>query len=206
MDRRAHWERVYASHRSSEVSWYQPEPEPSLRQLRQAGLSQASSVIDIGGGDSRLVDRLLAEGLRSVTVLDVSETALDRARARLGPAAAHVTWIRADVVSDEWTIPPVDFWHDRAVFHFLTEPDDRRRYVARMLAAVKPGGYIVLAPFAADGPTRCSGLPVVRYSADTLAATLGAPFQLEHSEIEDHHTPAGGIQRFQWCAFAGAFP
>jgi SAM-dependent methyltransferase len=196
--RQAHWNRVYETRPTAELSWYQEQPEPSWRWLRAAGLSRHQSVIDIGGGDSRLVDRLLDEGIERIAILDISSTGLARARARLGARADRVTWIHADVTSDEWTTPPVDIWHDRAVFHFLVDEQDRRRYVDRMRAALKPGGHAIIATFAADGPTRCSGLPVVRYAAPDLVTTVGHPFRCVGDAIEDHRTPGGTIQRFQW--------
>lgn len=147
------------------------------------------------------MDRLLELGLSCVTVLDISVAALERARARLGDAAARVRWIAADVAGSDWQVPPVDLWHDRAVFHFLTEPAARRRYADRLAATLKPGGAAVLATFALDGPRKCSGLDVCRYSSETLSAELGAAFVLELSEREEHTTPSGAIQAFQWSVF-----
>jgi methyltransferase family protein len=153
-------------------------------------------VIDIGGGASRLVDRLLDRGVRCLTVLDISGAALARAWSRLPDAP--VTWIEADVTGP-WTAVPADLWHDRAVFHFLTEPADRARYLDRLTEVLKPAGQAVIATFALEGPPRCSGLPVVRYSPDTLAAELGTSFQLEDAMRESHATPAGGTQEFWYC-------
>jgi hypothetical protein len=152
----------------------------------------------VGGGDSRLVDALLGSGISCVTVLDVASTALDRARQRLGPGADRVRWIQSDVADPGLTLAPVDLWHDRAVFHFLTDAHDRHRYVERLRATLKPGGSVVLATFALDGPRKCSGLPVVRYSSETLTQELGERFRLVTSEQEEHHTPGGGVQLFQW--------
>ena len=180
---------------SDAVSWWEASPETSLRLLRNAGLSPASRVIDVGGGDSRLVDALLDDGVAEVTVLDVSAAALERAQARLGERALTVRWVAADVTSD-WLDVPVDLWHDRAVFHFLTDADDRARYLAHLRRCVVPGGQVVLATFADDGPERCSGLPVARYSADALAALLGADFTLEERVRHAHATPTGGSQSF----------
>lgn len=153
-------------------------------------------MIDIGGGDSRLVDHLLARGLRCLTVLDVSHTALARARARVAPLAHHVSWIEADVTADTWPVPPVDIWHDRAVFHFLIEADDRAQYAARVRQAVMLGGSVIIGTFALDGPERCSGLPVRRYDAEGLCAELGDGFTLEETLTDAHRTPAGTVQSF----------
>jgi SAM-dependent methyltransferase len=155
-------------------------------------------VIDIGGGDSRLVDHLIARGVHCVTVVDISGAALRRAAARL--PAAPVTWIEADVTGP-WTAPPVDLWHDRAVFHFLTEAQDRSRYLDHLLNILKPGGQAVFATFALDGPSKCSGLPVMRYSAATLSAELGPTFRLVETLDDEHRTPSGGVQRFCYSRF-----
>jgi SAM-dependent methyltransferase len=163
-------------------------------------MTTRSRIIDIGGGDSRLVDRLLERGLHGVFVLDVSGAALARAQARLGEQQKRVMWIEADV-SGEWDVPVVDIWHDRAVFHFLTDSDDRQRYVAHMRRAVRPGGAVVMATFALDGPEKCSGLPVVRYSAETLNAELGSEFRVAESLDEAHHTPSGAVQSFCYTRF-----
>lgn len=157
-------------------------------------------MVDIGGGDSRLVDALLHRGLSCLTVLDVSSSALMRARARLGARQDAVRWIEADVTGD-WHIDHVDVWHDRAVFHFLTEPADRRRYVAKALEVVKPGGHVVVATFAADGPRKCSGLDVVRCSPESLTETFGTRFHLIESVQHRHVTPAGVVQPFTYVVF-----
>jgi SAM-dependent methyltransferase len=200
MNRKAHWDRVYATKASDAVSWFQPEPALSLRLLVAAGMTPESRVIDIGGGESRLVDRLIERGLRHMFVLDVSAAALARARTRLGIQGERVTWIEADVTG-EWEEPSVDIWHDRAVFHFLTEAEDRRRYLAHMRRAVRPGGAAVIATFALDGPDRCSGLPVVRYSPETLSTEIGREFRLSESLHEQHHTPSGTVQSFCYALF-----
>lgn len=173
----------------------------SLQFLDRAGLTPTSRVVDIGGGDSRLVDALVNLRLTHIAILDVSRTALDRARARLGPAASHVVWIAADVTDPHWQVEPVDIWHDRAVFHFLVDPEDRERYVERVKTTLKPGGALIIGTFALDGPSQCSGLPVARYSAEMLAATFGPSFTLIEQMHEQHHTPAGATQSFQWCRF-----
>jgi SAM-dependent methyltransferase len=200
MNREAHWDTVYRTKQSHEVSWFQQEPAQSLRLMAASGLSATSCVIDVGGGDSRLVDRLVDLGLTCVTVLDVSAAAIERARARLGSKGEHVRWLEADVTG-EWSVPPVDIWHDRAVFHFLIDPVDRHRYLAHLRATLKPGGSAIIATFSLDGPERCSGLPVRRYSPESLAAELGADFRLVESASELHSTPTGSTQSFQYSRF-----
>src|SRR5688572_29222154 len=190
-----HWNQVYETKPTDGVSWFQAVPVTSLTLLESTGLDAASCVIDVGGGDSRLVDSLLDLGLECITVLDISAAAIARAQDRLGARAARVHWIVADVTA-EWAAPTVDFWHDRAVFHFLVEQADRDRYVARLGQAVKPGGHAAIATFAPDGPTRCSGLPVMRYSSETLVQQLGHCFELVRSFTEPHVTPMGTTQSF----------
>lgn len=201
MDRREHWERVYTTRQPTEVSWYQPTPTRSLELLREAGAGPHTSLIDIGGGDSTLVDVVIAERFGAITVLDISGAALARARARLGERSRDVTWIEGDVTSA--TLPPgaFDVWHDRAVFHFLTGADDRARYATTAAAALKPSGTLIMATFAADGPMKCSGLDVMRYSAESLALALGGAFQLIRSFNDVHRTPSGGEQRFLYSVF-----
>ena len=196
MDRKAHWDGVYTTKPSAEVSWYQAEPTLSLALLREAGAGPTTTILDVGGGDSRLVDAALAEGLGRMTVLDLSGAALARARARLGTQADEVTWLEADVTQVELPARAFDIWHDRAVFHFLTTPEDRARYAAVVAAALRPGGTALLATFAPDGPTRCSGLEVARYTPEGLAAQLGDAFALVRGFGDLHHTPAGREQRF----------
>jgi SAM-dependent methyltransferase len=200
MSRATHWNGIYGTKSDLDVSWFEPRPDVSLRLMDAAGVTPATRVIDIGGGDSRLVDALLARGLRDVTVLDVSGAALDRARARLGPAASIPTWIEADVTSD-WKAAPVDIWHDRAVFHFLVDPHDRARYVERLREILEVGGTAIIATFAADGPTTCSGLPVARYSPDALSRELGDDLALVETVPHTHATPWGQSQSFQYSRF-----
>jgi SAM-dependent methyltransferase len=199
-NRGAHWENVYRTKGEREVSWFQETPSVSLELIRSTGATRRSAIVDIGGGASRLVDALVEEGHGSVTVLDLSESALAAAKARLGPAAARVTWIVADVV--RWRpLQRYDVWHDRAAFHFLTDAADRIAYVGCVREALQPGGHAIIATFALDGPERCSGLPVVRYDAASLGAVLGSAFNLVATRHHDHHTPAGGTQRFQFSVF-----
>jgi SAM-dependent methyltransferase len=197
MDRRAHWQRVYSTKSEREVSWFEAIPVVSLRMMEAAGLSTGTCVLDVGGGDSRLVDILAARGLVCLAVLDVSDAALERARARLGDAADVPTWIAADVTG-EWSLKPMDIWHDRAVFHFLTDADDRERYRQRLRSTLKVGGAAIIATFAPDGPEKCSGLPVARYSPEALVAEIGDGFLLADSRRHQHVTPWGATQSFQY--------
>jgi SAM-dependent methyltransferase len=199
-NRGAHWENVYRTKGEREVSWFQETPSTSLELIRSVGATQHSAVIDIGGGASRLVDALVAEGHEAVTVVDLSESALAAAKARLGPAAAGVTWIVADVT--KWIpVQRYDLWHDRAAFHFLTDAADRSAYVESLREALRRGGHAVIATFALDGPERCSGLPVIRYDAASLGEVLGGDFNLVETRRHDHLTPMGGTQRFQFSVF-----
>ncbi len=195
--RATHWNQVHTTKTDREVSWFEASPDVSLQMLHDAGMTADSCVLDVGGGDSRLVDALLAEGLRCVTVLDVSGAALVRARARLGGSASLPTWIEADVTGP-WTTPAVDLWHDRAVFHFLAEAEDRARYKAHLLDTLSSGGSAIIATFAPDGPTACSGLPVQRYSPESLAHELGPAFELRGARAHVHTTPWGSAQSFQY--------
>lgn len=199
MDRKAHWEGVYTTKQSGETSWYQPEPERSLELLREVGIDKGTRIIDVGGGDSTLVDALVAQDLATVTILDLSGAALKRARARLGSRAGSVTWIEADVTTA--LLPPAtyDVWHDRAVFHFLTEPDERARYVRAARDAVRPGGTMIIATFAPDGPAKCSGLDVARYSAEALANEFASAFTMRRGFADVHRTPWGAEQRFTFA-------
>jgi SAM-dependent methyltransferase len=198
--RRDHWEQVHRSKPATEVSWFQPAPEVSLSLIELAGIGPGSRVIDVGGGTSRLVDHLLDRGFADITILDISPAALDEGRRRLRGRAGAVTWVSADITAQR---PDglFDLWHDRAMFHFLTARGDRRAYVAAMNASLAPGAHILMATFALDGPPRCSGLDVVRYSPDTLRAALGSTLELVTSRSELHRTPSGREQSFVYCLF-----
>ncbi|MEW6639035.1 MAG: class I SAM-dependent methyltransferase [Pseudomonadota bacterium] len=199
-DRRSHWEHVYETKGEHEVSWFQDNPAPSLELIALAGAAPASAIIDIGGGASRLVDALLAQGFRDLTVLDLSSAALATAQARLGRAADRVTWIAADVTT--WQPPQAyDIWHDRAALHFLNTPQEQAAYRDRLRQALKVGGHAIIGTFALDGPEKCSGLPVTRHSADSLGALLGADFTLVDSRRHDHATPWQAVQHFQFSTF-----
>jgi SAM-dependent methyltransferase len=198
--RQAHWEDVYTSRVETGVSWFQDNPAPSLELIERIAPGKDAEIIDIGCGASRLVDRLLDRGFRAVTVLDISQAALDIAALRLGRRASEVRWITADVT--EWSPARCfDIWHDRATFHFLVDPVDRAAYIARLKQALRPGGHAIIATFASDGPEKCSGLPVVRYDAAGLAKELGEDFTLLDSRLHDHTTPWKSSQRFQFSVF-----
>lgn len=195
-DRQTHWQGVYTTKSDIEVSWYEDTPELSLTLLREAGLTQGMSVIDIGGGASRLVDALVAAGQVHVSVLDLSSAALGRAKSRLADTA-HVQWIVSDVTS--WTPDrEYDLWHDRAAFHFLTTVVDQQAYVRVIARALREGGKAVIGTFALDGPEKCSGLPVTRYDAESLQAVLGEQFRLVATRRHEHATPWGTVQKFQF--------
>ena len=183
----------------SELSWYQAEPVLSLQLIDALDVEPGEAVVDVGGGASSLAGRLVERGFTDVTVLDVAESALAEARGALGAAAGKVTWLAQDVRS--WRPGRrYGLWHDRAAFHFLVEAADRRRYLEVLDLALDPGGGVVMATFAPDGPDRCSGLPVMRYDAAGLAAVLGPGFELVHERREEHHTPRGAVQPFTWVA------
>jgi SAM-dependent methyltransferase len=192
-----HWEHVYATRSSSSVGWYQQEPVTSLRLVEGAGRERSNGVIDVGGGASSLVDHLLADGYTDLTLLDVSQRALDEVRTRLGNEAHRVRFLQHDVLTWE---PERDYdvWHDRAVFHFLTDVADRDRYADTASRALRAGGSLVVATFAADGPTECSGLPVCRYSAEDLEETFSGSFLPVGREREVHTTPGNVAQPFTW--------
>lgn len=198
--RHGHWENVYASKAETEVSWYQEYPTPSLELIAATGVAPSSAIVDVGGGTSHLVDALLEKGFQDITVLDLSEAALLRSKARLGTRAHYAHWVVADVTM--WQPPrSYDIWHDRAAFHFLNEERDRTAYVTCLAKALKPHGHAIMATFAPDGPERCSGLPVVRYDADSLAQILGDGFELIETPRHAHRTPSGMEQRFQFSLF-----
>lgn len=197
MDLRDHWNTIYGTKGEREVSWFEGLPAVSLQMIEAAGLTPDTCVLDVGGGDSRLVDALVAKGLDCLAVLDISEDALHRTQKRLGAAADALTWIQADVTAD-WNLKPMDIWHDRAVFHFLTTPVQRTGYVTHLRQTLKRNGSAIIATFALDGPTQCSGLPVVRYTPEMLARELGDGFALVDSVRHVHVTPWGTEQAFQY--------
>ena len=206
MDQRQHWENVYRVTVPTELSWYQPEAHLSLALIRRMAPDTGLPIIDVGGGASTLVDGLLSAGFRDVTVLDLAPAALAGARERLGEKANRVNWVVADVLDAPLPVAGYAIWHDRAVFHFLTDPSDRARYVAQVRRAVRPGGHLIVASFAPEGPSRCSGLEVVRYSPEEMHAEFGSGFRLLESVREDHHTPGGTTQPFVCCLFRAEPP
>ena len=202
MPKREHWEKVYQTKNETDVSWYQPHLQRSLGLILGTGIGLDARIVDIGGGASTLVDDLLDRGFRRVTVVDIAQAPLDTAKTRLGERATRVTWQVGDVTTLSFPRDSFDLWHDRAVFHFLTSDVDRRAYLERVCCAVRKGGYVVLATFGPGGPEKCSGLPVVRYSASELHAAFGAAFRLVDHLVERHHTPWGAEQEFVYCLCA----
>lgn len=199
MTTKSHWESVYETKSADAVSWYAPHLNTSLQYIRRAAPALDAAIIDVGGGEATLVDDLLAAGYHKLTVLDISATALDATRRRLGPAGDGVNWLAADVLKADLPAATFDIWHDRAVFHFLTSAEQRQRYVDQVLHALKPGGFAIVGTFGPQGPDKCSGLPVSRFSADELHHTFGEPFQLLDSRVEQHTTPWGTHQQFVYC-------
>lgn len=196
---KAHWENVYRSRAVDEVSWYRPHLDVSLRLIEDAAPDPGSAFIDVGGGEATLVDDLVARGYRDVTVLDISRSAIEVAKARLGSSAAPVHWIAGDITEVELEPARYDIWHDRAVFHFLTKAEDRAAYVRQVARAVKLGGHVIVATFGPEGPEKCSGLDVIRYNAGSLHGEFGPKFRLLDSVTEHHETPWGTPQQFMYC-------
>lgn len=200
MDRQQHWESVYKTKAVNDVSWYAPHLELSLRLIQEVAAPEAS-IIDVGGGAATLVDDLLNAGYRHLTVLDISGSALEKTKQRLGRVAAEISWLEADITQVELPLQTYDVWHDRAVLHFLTEESDRTAYINNLKRSLKRGGYVILATFALDGPEKCSGLEVRRYDASMMQALLGDEFVLDSSHSALHVTPATNEQRFIFCRF-----
>ena len=198
MDVQTHWEKIYTEKAPDAVSWYRSHLETSLALIEQAASGLSASVIDVGG-ESTLVDDLLARGYSNITVLDISQTAIDANRKRLGKASECVHWVVADMTKVDLKPSAYDVWHDRAVFHFLTAPSDRLAYVRQVSRAVRPGGNVIVSTFGPEGPTNCSGLEVVRYDAESLHQEFGIRFRLLDSCKEMHRTPFGTIQQFLYC-------
>jgi 2-polyprenyl-3-methyl-5-hydroxy-6-metoxy-1,4-benzoquinol methylase len=199
MDARSHWDAVYTTKAPDAVSWYRPHLEKSLEIIERIARDRSVSIIDVGGGESTLVDDLLARGYQSVAVLDVSPTAIEVTKRRLGQTADRVQWVVGDITNVELPSNAYDVWHDRAVFHFLTTMEQRVAYVRQVARAVKPGGHVLVSTFGPEGPTKCSGLEVVRYDADSLHAQFGIGFRLLESLKELHNTPFGTTQQFLYC-------
>jgi 2-polyprenyl-3-methyl-5-hydroxy-6-metoxy-1,4-benzoquinol methylase len=199
MDARSHWEQVHATKDPQQVSWFRPHLERSLELIQRAAPDRMASIVDVGAGQSTLVEDLLGLGYENVTVLDISQTALDGLKRRVGEAGAAVRWICGDVIETALPEATFDLWHDRAVFHFLTEAGQRRAYVERVERALKPGGSLVVSTFGPSGPERCSGLATMRYDASSLGGELGDRFSLVESSLELHETPSRAEQQFLSC-------
>jgi 2-polyprenyl-3-methyl-5-hydroxy-6-metoxy-1,4-benzoquinol methylase len=199
VDPRQHWENVYRSKQPTEVSWYRPHLEVSLELIEGAAPNRDACIIDVGAGESTLVDDLLERGYRNVHAMDLSATALEVAKSRLGARASAVDWICGDVLTFDFAPHRYDVWHDRAVFHFLTDAESRAAYVRQVARAVKAGGHVIVATFGPEGPTRCSGLSVIRYGPEALHDEFGAAFRLVEHRSELHRTPAGATQQFTYC-------
>lgn len=201
MSQKQHWERVYSTRPTEKLGWYKPHLQTALSWITGLGLDRDAPIIDIGGGASTLVDDLLDAGYRNITVLDISEQALSAVKARLGEKAGQVTWLAGDITSVDLPTHCYALWHDRAVFHFLTEMAQQQRYRDRLLGALKPGGHLIIGTFAPEAPPRCSGLPVQRYSPERLMNTLGGDFELKRHHKELHITPGGVEQMYLYCHF-----
>lgn len=199
MNNKEHWEKVYGTYAQDAVSWYAPHLETSLNLINQAAADKDAAIIDIGGGEATLVDDLLFDGYLDISILDISQHAIDVARDRIGEKANKVHWYCADIT--QATLPQnyFDIWHDRAVFHFLTEDTQRVRYVEQVMRSVKHGGHVIMATFGPEGPEQCSGLDVVRYDAEHLHGQFGKAFKLINSSTETHQTPMGTTQQFLYC-------
>ena len=199
MGTESHWEKIYAEKDAKAVSWFRPHLETSLEIIGRLAPGRETSIIDVGGGESTLVDDLLVRGYENLTVLDISQTAIDANKKRLGKASERVHWLAADITKIELERSAYDMWHDRAVFHFLTAPSDRVAYVRQVARAVRHGGHVVVSTFGPEGPTKCSGLDVVRYNAESLHREFGVHFRLLGSSKEAHETPFGTVQQFLYC-------
>jgi 2-polyprenyl-3-methyl-5-hydroxy-6-metoxy-1,4-benzoquinol methylase len=199
LDPKQHWEKVYTTKAPEAVSWYRVHLETSLELIDRAAETRSAAIIDIGGGESTLVDDLVLRGYQNLTVLDISPTAIAVTRARLGAAAERVKWITGDICEIELEERAYDIWHDRAVFHFLTAPEQRLGYVRQVTRAVKPGGHVIVSTFGPEGPVKCSGLETMRYDAEELHDEFGRQFRLVESSKELHETPFGTKQQFLYC-------
>ncbi|HZD48744.1 MAG TPA: class I SAM-dependent methyltransferase [Silvibacterium sp.] len=196
-----HWERVYGTKAADRVSWFRPHLETSIALIESAAPDKSASIIDVGGGACTLADDLLGRGYTNLTVLDISESAIELAKKRLGRTSESVRWVHADVSEASLPVRVYDVWHDRAVFHFLIDREQRLRYVARVQSAVRVGGHIIVSTFGPEGPARCSGLDVMRYDADQLHSEFGSRFRTVECSTEWHQTPSGTTQQFLYCHF-----
>ncbi len=199
MNTKAHWDKVYSTKLADAVSWFAPHLETSLKLIHTASTNKEAAIIDIGGGESTLVDDLFSEGYRNLSVLDISQKAIDVAKDRMGQNADSIQWYCADITQASLPEAYFDIWHDRAVFHFLTKQSDRARYIEQVKRSVKHGGYLIMATFGPEGPTKCSDLDIVRYDSKSLHNQFGESFQLLESSTEIHQTPMGTTQQFLYC-------
>ena len=199
MDAKTHWENIYSTKAPDRVSWYRAHLETSLALIERSAHDRSTSIIDVGGGESTLVDDLLARGYQTITILDISQTAIDVTKERLKELSDRVKWIVGDVTRLKLSRGTYDVWHDRAVFHFLTTAEQRAAYVQQVAAAVRPGGHVIVSTFGPEGPTKCSGLDVARYDAKSLHGEFGTRFHLVESSKELHQTPFGTTQQFLYC-------
>jgi SAM-dependent methyltransferase len=199
MNLKTHWDTIYGKKAPDAVSWYRPHLETSLELIERVAAGRSASIIDVGGGESTLVDDLLAEGYSDLTVLDISQVAVDKTKERLGLASDGVRWLVGDVTTVKLEASAYDLWHDRAVFHFLASDEERMAYVAQVASAVRSGGHVIVSTFGPEGPTQCSGIDVVRYDADSLHDQFGVRFHLLGSSKELHETPFGTVQQFLYC-------
>jgi 2-polyprenyl-3-methyl-5-hydroxy-6-metoxy-1,4-benzoquinol methylase len=195
----SYWDNIYKTKAPNQVSWYRPHLERSLSYIETAAPDRTAAIIDVGGGESTLVDDLIAHGYRNLTVLDISHTALALTKKRLGESGHNVDWVCADITRAPLAPNVFDVWHDRAVFHFLTSPEQRVSYVRAVDNAVRPGGHVIVSTFGPEGPDRCSGLHVIRYDTDALHGEFGTRFRLVESIKELHETPFGTVQQFLYC-------
>lgn len=201
MDPHSHWEEIYRTKSPQQTSWFQPHLQTSLNWIVEAVPDRSASILDVGGGESTLADDLLAMRYGAVTVLDLAGSAIRKSQERLGRASDQIHWLAGDVNQLSLPVRNYDLWHDRAVFHFFTEPDQRSAYVRQLIAALKSGGHVVMATFGPEGPERCSGLPTRRYDAESLQRELGPEFRMVRSSLVDHQTPFGTAQQFLYCHF-----
>ena len=201
VDTKSHWERVYGTKAPTEVSWFRPHLETSLALIERVAGDRSASIIDVGGGESTLVDDLIGAGYLNITVLDISQTAIEHSNKRVDSASAKTVWLVADVTNVELPAHGYDVWHDRAVFHFLTEPEQRLAYVGQVAKSVKHGGHVIIGTFGPEGPVKCSGLDAVPYHVNSLQTEFGPRFHLIESVTELHHTPFETTQQFLYCCF-----
>lgn len=206
MERKEHWEQVYTGKPTDRLGWYKPRLQTSLDWIRSLELPPDAPVIDVGGGASTLVDDLLGDGHAAITVLDISDAALSLLRDRLGVDAPKVDWVTGDITLTELPAGYFDLWHDRAAFHFLTEPEQQQLYRQNLLKSLKPGGHLIIGAFAPEAPPKCSGLPVQRYDFELLAKTFGAELELHRHHKEMHVTPGGVEQMYLYCQFQRRSP